>query len=743
MIKRIKKVENFHVFKNFSWPSDLTEFKKFNLIYGWNGSGKTTLANLFRQMEDKVVIDDCGKFEFDTASGPINESNLTRCNLQIKVFNQDFIKENVFTKTGEVSPIFFIGKDGISKQKEIDELKIQLSSLEDDQVNNSRELKKAEAKLEKFCTDKAKTVRDFLRSSGDNQYNNYTKAKFKPKCESLLKKDYKKFILSDSEFDGLKEKIGSNPKEKLEKISDVFEKTNQLFSRTQAILSKTVTADTIDRFEKNDRLNRWADQGLKFLKENNTDLCPFCNQKISDDFKTKLEQHFNDAYEKFSIEIDGLIQEIKTAKEKFKIVYPQKKNFYIELSDEYEIKVKALEKELTACSSALDVLLENLEKKKNIPFKPLEFKNEVFDSEIVKTIKSINTIIDKHNQKTTNFLIDMDTSRLAIENHLVAESLDDYLEMEKKIPPLYDNLETLSNNIVEYQNRIEKLVSEVVGHRKPAEEINRDLHSYLGRNEIKFTVRENGYVITRNGVVAEALSEGEKTAISFIYFLKSLKDKDFDIAHGILVIDDPISSLDSNSLYNAFGFMKNRTKEVSQIFVLTHNFSFFNEVKNWWKRDHTVTSYYMLTTTIEQKNRVAQLLPLDNLLKKYNSEYHYLFKLVYNQAKNNTEDFENYYLLPNISRRLLEAFLAFRVPSLTGNLYQQLNKIKFDGEKKIRIYRYINENSHSGHIRNDFHDDLSFLAETREVLKDILTLIETEDKKHFLEMKSIIEPATS
>ena len=741
MIKRIKKIENFHVFKNFSWPPNLTEFKKFNLIYGWNASGKTTLANLFRQMEDKVVIDDCGKFEFDTASGLINEGNLSGCNLQIKVFNQDFIKENVFTKTGEVSPIFFIGKEGISKQKELDELKIQLIRLENNQVQYSDQLKKAETRLEKFCTDKAKNIRDFLRSGGDNQYNNYNKAKFKPKCTSLLKKDYKKFILADSEFDGLKEKIGSNPKEKLVKISTDFGKMSQIFARTQDILSKTITADTIDRFEKNDRLNRWADQGLKFLKENNTGLCPFCDQKISEEFKTKLEQHFNDAYEKFISEIERLIDEVKIAKEKIKIIYPPKKEFYSELAEDYEIRLKTLEKKLSECSSTLDKILENLEKKKNNPFKPIAFKKEGLNSEIVQTIDSINNIIDKHNQKTTNFLNEIDNSRIAIETHLVAESLDDYLELEKKISPIYDNLEKVSNDLVENRERINTLESEVVSHRKPAEEINRDLHSYLGREEIKFSVQENGYLITRNGVVADGLSEGEKTAISFIYFLKSLKDRDFDITHGIVVIDDPISSLDSNSLYNAFGFMKNRTKGASQIFVLTHNFSFFNEVKNWWKYEKTTSSYYMLTTVIKQDERAAQLVPLDNLLKKYNSEYHYLFKLVYDQAKNNSEDFENYYLIPNISRRLLEAFLAFRVPSLTGNLSQQIKKIKFPSEKKDRIYRYINENSHGGHIRNNTHDDLSFLAETKEVLNDILQLIKTEDEKHFLEMKSIVESA--
>ena len=38
------------VFRNFGWPTDLPEFGRHNLIYGWNGTGKTTLSRLFRDL---------------------------------------------------------------------------------------------------------------------------------------------------------------------------------------------------------------------------------------------------------------------------------------------------------------------------------------------------------------------------------------------------------------------------------------------------------------------------------------------------------------------------------------------------------------------------------------------------------------------------------------------------------------------------------------------------------------------
>ena len=45
MIKKIERLENLGIYKNFNF-SETNEFKKYNLIYGWNGSGKSTLTRL-------------------------------------------------------------------------------------------------------------------------------------------------------------------------------------------------------------------------------------------------------------------------------------------------------------------------------------------------------------------------------------------------------------------------------------------------------------------------------------------------------------------------------------------------------------------------------------------------------------------------------------------------------------------------------------------------------------------------
>lgn len=62
-------------------------------------------------------------------------------------------------------------------------------------------------------------------------------------------------------------------------------------------------------------------------------------------------------------------------------------------------------------------------------------------------------------------------------------------------------------------------------------------------NNLFYGWNETGYQINRNGTIAKNPREGEKPAITFLYFLKSPEDKSFSLKNGIVVIDDPVSSI--------------------------------------------------------------------------------------------------------------------------------------------------------------------------------------------------------
>ncbi|MCK9632593.1 MAG: AAA family ATPase [Methanoregula sp.] len=719
----------------------MDDFNKYNLIYGWNGSGKTTLSNFLRQIELCEMSPDCGAFNIVTENGTITEKNISEVTLSLKVFNQDFVKENIFTATGEISPIFYLGREDIATKKTLESLKKQQYKLFDTIEKDEIALSQQSQRIEKYCSTKAKEIKDFLHSAGENKYNNYDKSNFKTRCSLLEKEDFSKKILPPDDVDKLKLITNSKSREKISSIRLDIPRLTDLESESRIILTTTVTAKVIERLNRDSKLNTWVAQGLLIIKDKNLEACPFCERELPSDLIEQLDGHFNDEYEKFLQKIDQLISKFTLIKQNSTILLPSKSDFYDEITSDFEKNKQKLTQELSDYTTFIDSLINDLDEKRKNPFVRMEMQYPLPAIKLSDTIEEINSIINMHNSKTENFTTAILNARQTLEDHLVAERLDDYFEM---LITLETTREEDQKNKVQYSsttNQIVELEKKIIEHRTPAEEINTDLRNYLGHEEIRFDLEGEGYQILRNGVVAEALSEGEKTAVSFIYFLKTLRDKDFDFENSTIIIDDPISSLDSNSLYNAFSFLKNRTECAQQLIVLTHNYSFFKEVKNWLlthKSRSEKSSMYMIKNTFVDNCRIAELHPLDDLLKKYTSEYHYLFSLVHYHAISPKQELKNYYLLPNISRRLLESFFAFRYPTQVGNFGNQFEKSKISKEKKTRIMRYTDANSHSDHIRADTEGDLSYLDETPQVLNDILELMKIDDERHYNEMMLIV-----
>jgi len=141
----------------------------------------------------------------------------------------------------------------------------------------------------------------------------------------------------------------------------------------------------------------------------------------------------------------------------------------------------------------------------------------------------------------------------------------------------------------------------------------------------------------------------------------------------------------------------------------------------------------------ESGQRVSQLKELDALLKDYESEYHYLFKLVQSNADDNAgADLAHYYHMPNVARRLLEAFLSFRFPSNTDGLNEKIKSASTDSAKTNRIVRFLHVNSHEEHQISPHEHDGTVLAEAPQILSDIINLIKEEDPRHYAEMRKLV-----
>src|ERR1035437_5934234 len=773
-ITRINKIKNHRVFSDFSWPSDLPDFARFNLIYGWNGSGKTTVSNLYRCMQKREKISE-GEVEFHVDGNSCPGTSLATASSlpQIRVFNRDFVEANVFSslwpmpentifvQIQQLRPIFFLGKDSVEKQKQVEALAKTKLGEEQKLTAKEKERKKATKSLEDFCIREAKAIKDLLSSSVGTSYNNYDKSDFKRTCTNLAKFDPPPLPLTESKKTLLKQQKDGKSKEAIVAISLTVPDLDQLRQKADNFLQRTVVSQVLEELLADAPLAEWVQSGLAHHSgEKHSAKCRFCDSSIPEGRIAKLEAHFNDEYNRFLTELDSTKTEIEGTKTEFTgLKLPDKARFYDHLVSDYEKAVKDLAEYASEAVAYLTQLATALTEKRTKPFEKLGVatfldKTQLPDAvKAIATIQAINDLIIRHNTETQNFQNVVADARKQIEEGLVAEALADFQSKSTAIQTIGTELQSLQTAITELSGQILALEKEVVEHRQPAEELNVELRSYLGRDELKFELYESGYQITRHGVSAKNLSEGERTAIAFVYFLKSLQAKDFTIANDIIVIDDPVSSLDANSLFCAFGYMKERTKEAGQLFILTHNFGFFRQVKNWFnhlehQRSGNIAKrpgrFYMIETSIVAGKRSAIFKQLDPLLHEFESEYHYLFKKVHDEANNTgaKRGLEECYGMPNIARRLLESFLAFRYPAQSGELKQQLDLVVFDTAKKARILRFLHTHSHDGKIAEPEHD-LSILAETHDVLKDLIELLKAEDSKHYTEMEKLISPAIS
>lgn len=778
-ISRIQKASNYRIFRNFSWPNDLPDFSRFNVIYGWNGSGKTSLSNLFRHIQRRqamtdgqveILIDQTRVFgaDFSTAALPA-----------LRVFNRDAVDRNIFEQVNQqFPPVFFLGEDSVDKQQKIEALNKQLDAKVQDVSRWDRKKSDATSALESLCSEEAKGIKNLLTVAGGGPYNNYNAANFKTDIQKLASVTPVPAPLSD---DQRQQHLAVKDGKAMAKVSEPavsFPDFTSLVARTQDVLSHSVISSVIAELAENHAVAAWVHTGLSLHSgANYSSNCKFCDQPLPERRIQQLEAHFNDEFKKFQSNIDTLVNDIRTAQGfEQALRVPPKEALYDHLRQEYEKTLKTLRQQAKTAQMSLEVLLRALEAKRNEPFKDLELRPfitsystsneptsrvETFFQVAMAGLAALSTamgqtafdklkvIIDQHNERTETFDASVKDARAALAKNELLKALPEWSKKSQAVVNARNQATTAQDESASLRSQIETLEIQVRQHRRPAEELNQEVASYLGRDELRFEVEQNGYRITRGGQPAVHLSDGERTAIAFLYFLKSLQGTDFDLKSGIVVIDDPISSLDANSLFSAFGFMKQRTAGAGQLFVLTHNFSFFRQVRNWYynlpgqrKKDQNSkpAHFYMLTTEFTNGQRGASLRALDPFLHQYESEYHYLFKRLHEEAhKPVAQGIESYYAIPNIARRLLESFLAFRVPDKPGELFQKLEAIQYDPAKKTRILRFLHTYSHFDQVAEPDHDP-SLLSETPAILQEVLALIRECDPEHFRCMTDLVTP---
>jgi wobble nucleotide-excising tRNase len=743
------EISNHLVFSHTVAPSD---FKKYNLFFGFNGSGKTTFSNFFRHLENKKPLPtNESEIIFTLEDGQtINLTTEDQLKLvTVKVLNRDYVQENISGRESQFEAIV-IGEDQIQKDTELIALKTRSEKWETKSKNAKDKFNTSKDELNTFLSNNAKSIKDFFSLLPANQYTNYTKINLEKDLTQV--RSQTTVDIAENE-DALIKSINQQTLPQIEPLEWNLDSPNELREELLAVCQKNVINETIDNLLD----ETWIKQGLRLHEQNELEQCGFCGNTLSETRKQNLKKHFNQEYELHLKSVNDYKQKIEGYIKTLENLRLPSENDFLSQNQEKFNSLKPTFKSskthlLTFYKNTLEIIQEKMAKL-NLSYEPSIQITE--DLNFIENLQKINQLIDTNN---TNILTLEKTKQEAVRmlhDLKVSNLLGDYEEKsnkqefwETRLSKWNKHLSTLKKHISEKETAFrDALTAETA--------INDMLEKLMGHRDIQITLKDDSYTLCNASKVPRSystLSEGEKTIIAVAYFLASLKLTDLE--ETIIVIDDPISSLDFNHLFHITNEIINQTKDAKQLFILTHNFEFLRQCRKQLEKKNketikyknvnssrfrylgrdrikilhkvkkqTQTAYYQLGVTYEKESKIESL---SSFIKDHETEYHYAFDYVC-KASSFSALLEVKYHAMNMGRKVLETFIAFYHPDDKEPLKNKLHMFT-DDENLLK--RFCHEGSHYVSC-NDMNQQI---AEVPSVMKKILQIIKKQDEKIYTNM---------
>lgn len=444
MITKIK----LHNTATYSNPIELTELPKINFFFGSNGTGKTTISKLLANPD----------------SYPSCQVKWQNEKLKTIVYNEDFVRR-VFYQSENLPGIFTMGeeaKDIEEKIKQKNDAKEQLNK-EKNQLNatlenKNIELQKKENNFRELCW---KKIFEKYNETFNKIFDGYRKSKEKLANYILNQFSKNQSELKDiKDINFLKERYNLLYNEELKTISEIIQLTDDIYNQlknlesNQILKTKIIGKDDIDIAKMIEKLHNhdWVRQGKEYYeqnfdKETNSYICPFCQQKTTDDFKIKLEEYFDETY-------NNQIKEVNQFKNSYSEITAKIGEYFDKLiaieGNKYFEREK--EKIKTQIQIIHGILSENqllINKKIDKPSESVEIKSIIKEHQNLKElITIINNEIVKHNNIVNNQDKEKQTLNSEIWKYFCVDIKNDIESYKKE----KENIEKAINNLTDQIN---------------------------------------------------------------------------------------------------------------------------------------------------------------------------------------------------------------------------------------------------------------------------------------------------
>jgi wobble nucleotide-excising tRNase len=570
-ITKFNHIKNLAVFQNFDWDTSLRDennqvvtFNLINILYGRNYSGKTTLSRIIRALETGRISANYENPEFSVSiqgQADITQLNLSGHSKKIRVFNEDFIKDNlkfISNSDESIEPFAILGGN-TSLQEEIDKLNNELGENNDEsptgfylELKNARDnykttkdqhssvVNQLDGQLSQKALNRDIGIKYKPERFGDQNYN---KGKLENEIQIVLKENFK--AISNEEQKNLLKLLEEKPTNTISNIQPPEFSFTDIEIEAEKLISKPISeSGKIEQLVKDSILNRWVKEGKNLHKDKLND-CAFCGNSISAERWADLDRHFDEESEKLNKNIEQLISQIDHEIEfSSKTLNIQKNIFYSKFHPK-------LDKLSTLYEMIIDSYADSL---KNVK-RQLELrKDDIINSKIFVQSRDysgrliwMHNIYDKIRRTANEYTNELSSDQINAKNSLRFREVFDFaetiqyaqeLETIRLLKVQLDEKETIGKGIAEkitaQIKQIEDKQRLMNDEEKGALKVNEYLNNYFGHEFITLKAIEEidpnsegkkiRFEIIRNGKKAHHLSEGECSLIAFCYFMARLED---------------------------------------------------------------------------------------------------------------------------------------------------------------------------------------------------------------------------
>ncbi len=558
-----------------------------NYLYGKNGVGKSTIGRVIQN-----------------GSGLTWNSNNTMNDFSVLVYNEDFIRRN-FASYDNLAGVFTIGEDDIGVREEIEaksadrqELLDQHKSIKENLQKKIEERNSIEQSFKKSVFDSSADFRNYFI---DAMQGKRGKADvFVPELlrqTNAVKHDINELkMLYDTAFDK-----SSVAYPELKTVDKSMLSSSSLLEKSIVSSSNSTFAEFVKRYQTSD----WVRHGHDHFK--NTDgHCPYCQQVLPDNFEEQISSIFDDQY-----------QSDLNAVRSFKQSYERNLSSMITtLGANASTQYSKLN--LTEYIDKLELLKsvanENL---KIIEDKIKEPSSIVKLNDTAPIIDDINGLITTYNQqiKTNNEIV-------AGKNGKKKECIKQLWELiydtlKPQVDAYRTNMATFDGKIESFNKQLSDIVTQgkVVAARL-AELNKQSINTTDAIDSMNILLRDSGFqgfsirpkagennvyeVVRQDGQVAENLSEGERNFIAFLYFYHLVhgSQKDDGTSGALFIVSALVRGMVDICRNNGSLNRQNNVSQenyIKQIFVLTHNTYFHNEVSSNMTRYWDSVSFFLIS----------------------------------------------------------------------------------------------------------------------------------------------------